>query len=95
MQVLGHLLAVKIDISTVFFLSLGGIFSSLSLLGIKIEVNFKDARSVYLYPYNRSQILEYVTYTTNINIAKGLQNSVTNNVFSTRLNTTKTKQNQT
>jgi len=24
---------------------------------------FKDARSVYLYPYNRSQILQYVKYT--------------------------------
>jgi len=30
----------------------------------------KDARSVSLYPYNRSQILQYVKYTKKINIAK-------------------------
>jgi len=33
----------------------------------------KDARSVSLYPYNRSQILHYVKYTLNkINIATGI-----------------------
>ena len=26
-------------------------------------MNIKDARSVSLYPYNRSQILQYVKYT--------------------------------
>ena len=30
----------------------------------------KDARSVSLYPYNRSQILQYVKYSIKINIAK-------------------------
>ena len=28
-----------------------------------LEKFFKDARSVSLYPYNRSQILQYVKYT--------------------------------
>jgi len=32
---------------------------------------FKDARSVSLYPYNQSQILQNVKYTKWINIAKG------------------------
>jgi len=31
---------------------------------------FKDARSVSLYTYNRSQILQHVKYTSEINIAK-------------------------
>jgi len=30
----------------------------------------KDARSVSLHPYNRSQILQYVKYSKKINIAK-------------------------
>ena len=30
----------------------------------------KDARSVSLYPYNRSQILQHVKHTTSINITK-------------------------
>ena len=34
----------------------------------------KDARSVSLYPYNRSQILYYVKYTKQINIAKEIVN---------------------
>ena len=34
---------------------------------------FKDARSVSLYPYNRSQILKYVKYTKK-NIVKGIAN---------------------
>ena len=34
----------------------------------------KYARSVFLYPYIRSQILQYVKYTTLINIAKEIAN---------------------
>jgi len=30
----------------------------------------KDARSVLLYPYNQSHILQYFKYTNKINIAK-------------------------
>ena len=33
-------------------------------------VSIKDARSVFLYPYKRSQILQYVKYTKWIKIAK-------------------------
>jgi len=33
--------------------------------------NVKDARSVSLYSYNWSQIMQYVKYTKLINIAKG------------------------
>jgi len=33
-----------------------------------VELNLKDARSVSLYPYNRSQIEQYVKYTKQINI---------------------------
>ena len=36
--------------------------------------NLKDARYVTLYPYNRSQILQYVKYTKLINIVKGIAN---------------------
>jgi len=43
--------------------------------------NFKDARSVSLYPYNRSKIWQYINYATQINIAKGIANIVTNNAF--------------
>ena len=32
----------------------------------------KDARSVFLYPYNWSQISQYVKYTKLINIVKGI-----------------------
>jgi len=28
-----------------------------------VNIQLKDARSVYVYPYNRSQILQYVKYT--------------------------------
>ena len=35
-------------------------------------VTIKDARSVSLYPYNWSQILQYVNYTNKISIAKGI-----------------------
>ena len=35
---------------------------------------FKDARSVSLYPYNRSQNDQYVDYTKKINIVKGIAN---------------------
>ena len=31
----------------------------------------KDARSVSLYPYNQSEILQYVKYTKKSNIARG------------------------
>ena len=34
---------------------------------------FKDARSVSLYPYNQSQILQYVKYTNEITLPKELQ----------------------
>ena len=37
-------------------------------------VMFKDARSVSLYPYNRSQILQYDKFTKLINIVKGIAN---------------------
>jgi len=33
---------------------------------------FKDDRSVSFYPYNRSQILQYVEYPKQINIVKGI-----------------------
>ena len=36
------------------------------------EDSFKDARSISLYPYNRSQIMQYVKYTKSINITKGI-----------------------
>ena len=42
---------------------------------------FKDARSVSLYPYNQSQILQQVKYTNKLTLQKELQNVVTNNVF--------------
>ena len=35
-------------------------------------VCLKDARSVSFYPFNRSQILQYVKYTRYINITKGM-----------------------
>jgi len=38
------------------------------------SVLFKDARSVYLYPYIWSQILQYVKYTKSIYIAKEITN---------------------
>jgi len=41
----------------------------------------KDDWSVSVYPYNRSQILQYVRYTKQINIAKGIAKFVTNNVL--------------
>jgi len=41
----------------------------------------KDARSVSLYPYNRSQILQLVKLTKLINIAKGIAKCLINNVF--------------
>ena len=34
----------------------------------------KDAMSASLYPYNRSQIVQYVKYNNQINIAKGIEN---------------------
>jgi len=37
-------------------------------------VYIKDARSVSLYPYNQSQILQYVKYTKKINIVKEIAN---------------------
>jgi len=42
---------------------------------------FKDARSVSLYAYDRSQISQYVKYTKWINIEKGIEKFVTNNVL--------------
>jgi len=41
----------------------------------------KDARSVSLYIYNRSQILQYAKYTKYIHIANGIAKYWTNNVF--------------
>ena len=41
----------------------------------------KDARSVSVYSYNQSQILQNVKYTKLINIAKGFAKFVKNNVF--------------
>jgi len=38
------------------------------------HIHNKDARSVSLYPYNQSQILQYVKYTKLINIVKGIAN---------------------
>ena len=37
-------------------------------------ISFKDARSASLYPYYWSQILQYVKYTKQINIVKGIAN---------------------
>jgi len=42
---------------------------------LSLGYNIKDARSVSLYPFNRSQILQYVKYTKVINIAKGIAKS--------------------
>ena len=39
-----------------------------------IKHSIKDARSVSLYPYNRSQILQYVKYTKQINVSKEIAN---------------------
>jgi len=39
---------------------------------IFIYYGFKDARSVSFYPYNRSQILQYVEYTKYISTVKGI-----------------------
>jgi len=36
--------------------------------------DIKDARSASLYPYYWSQILQYVKYTKQINIVKGIAN---------------------
>jgi len=33
------------------------------ILVVFVNIQLKDARSVYVYPYNRSQILQYVKYT--------------------------------
>jgi len=45
-------------------------------------VIIKDARSVSFYPYNRSQILQYVISILNkLTFYKELQTFVTNNVF--------------
>ena len=41
----------------------------------------KDARSVSLYPYNRSQICQYVKNTKSVNIEKEMANFLTNKVF--------------
>ena len=46
----------------------------------KFSLTFKDATSVSLYSYNRSQILEYVKYSKWYNSAKGIAKFVTNNV---------------
>jgi len=49
--------------------------TKLKLLNLKYYLqSLKDARSVSLYPYNRSQILQYVKYTKKINIVKGIAN---------------------
>jgi len=37
-----------------------------------LHLKLKDAKSVSLYPYNRSQILQYVKYTKKINIEQGI-----------------------
>jgi len=42
--------------------------------------SFKDARSVSLYHYNRSHVLQYIKYTKLINIKRN-QSFVTNNVL--------------
>jgi len=44
-----------------------------------LMITFKDAISVSLYPYNRSQILQYVRYTKKLTLQKELQHFVTNN----------------
>jgi len=46
-----------------------------------LHLKLKDAKSVSLYPYNRSQILQYVKYTKKLTLNKELQNFETNNVF--------------
>jgi len=38
------------------------------------KILFKDARSVSLYPYNRSSIFKYLKYTKLIEIVKGIAN---------------------
>ena len=49
---------------------------------IHVLLIFKDARSVSLYPYNRSQIVQYCKYTKKtITLQKELQNFVINNVL--------------
>jgi len=48
-------------------------YTHLSCLRFKMNwayLNLKDARSVFWYPYDRSQILQYVKYTKSINITK-------------------------
>jgi len=42
------------------------------MYSINTYILFKGARSVSLYPYNRSQILQYVKYTKYIKITKGI-----------------------
>ena len=37
------------------------------------QCSFKDVGSVSLYPYNRSQILQYAKYTKQINSAKEME----------------------
>jgi len=55
--------------------------------------NVKDASSVSLYPYLRSQILQYVISKLNkLTLYKELQTFVTNNVFLTKSKNTTTKQ---
>jgi len=47
------------------------IYSSFSYIR-ELDSLLKDARSVSLYPYNRSQILQCVKFTKYINITKGI-----------------------
>jgi len=55
----------------------------------------KDARSIYLYPYSRSQRMQYVKYTKKITLQKDLQNCVTNNVFLDKTKNTQQQPNKT
>ena len=63
--------------------SIAYLFCNTQLLLIYFAVGkFKDARSVSLYPYTRSQILQYVKYILNkLTLLKDLQTFVTNKVF--------------
>jgi len=52
-----------------------GLTITMSVLGTytcKLYVTLKDARSVSLYRYNRSSILQYAKYTKSIIFAKGI-----------------------
>ena len=48
---------------------------STQIIGVYLET-LTDARSVSLYPYNPSQILQYIKYTKQINIVKGIENNI-------------------